>query len=492
MQITEQFILMHAPNANAAENGRKLSKKNSFSALGRTEDGNTYWADCAGSGKNPYHVSIDFSLNPEQPTCRCSCPSRQFPCKHALGLMFEILTDKEFTVSEMPADLAEKKAKQTAKAAKKEASDGESKPNKTKKTGAKNTAAQKKKLEKQLEGLDVAEKMTDELLTSGIASLAGSSTFSEKSMEKLAKDLGNYYLTGPQTSFERIALTVKKIQQDKDNAELYYADALRILVALRATIKKSREFLQNKLTVENYSAEDSVLYEALGGVWQLEDLHAIGAFRENAKLVQLSFDVSFDEAKKEYSERGFYLDFSNKDVVQTINMRPLKALKYIQADDSRFDLLEIPTLYQYPSASCPRVRWEKDAVIQSRPLTGEEQASLRTFASAGIADIVKTAKGQFKNTLLPKFMPALVPIGALGRVENTIVMEDSAGARLELRDRREDGAEHASVERLLSLPVIPEAGDALFGLVFYDETDKHICLHPYSVITANEIFRLQY
>lgn len=483
MQITEQFILIHAPNANAAENGRKLSKKNSFSALGRTEDGNTYWADCAGSGKNPYHVSIDFSLNPDQPTCRCSCPSRQFPCKHALGLMFEILTGKEFTVGEMPADLAEKKAKQEAKAAKKDADNGEAKPKKSKKA---NTAAQKKKLEKQLEGLDVAEKMTDELLTSGIASLAGSSA---QSMEKIAKELGNYYLTGPQTSFERIALTVRKIQQDKDNAELYYAEALRILVALRATIKKSREFLQNKLTVENYSAEDSVLYEALGGVWRLEDLHAVGAFRENAKLVQLSFDVSFDEAKKEYIERGFWLDITDGELVQTLNLRPAKALKYVKADDSCFELLEVPTLYQYPSASCPRVRWEG---FQSRPLTDDEQESLRTFASAGIAEIVKTAKGQFKNTLLPKFMPALVPIGTLGRVEDTIVVEDSTGARLELRDRREDGTEHASVERLLSLPVIPEAGDALFGLVFYDDADKHICFHPYSVITANEIFRVQY
>lgn len=480
--ITEQFILIHAPNAAAAENGRKLSKKNSFSAHGRTEDGNTYWANCAGSGKNPYHVSIDFSLNPDQPTCRCSCPSRQFPCKHALGLMFELLAGKEFAVGEMPADLAQKKAKQTAKAAKKDEGDA-AKPKKPKKT---NTAAQKKKLEKQLEGLDVAEKMTDELLSAGIASLAGSSA---QSMEKIAKELGNYYLTGPQTSFERIALTVRKIQQDKDNAELYYAEALRILVALRATIKKSREFLENKLTVENYSAEDSVLYEALGGVWRLEDLHAIGAFRENAKLVQLSFDVSFDEAKKEYSERGFWLDFSNQELVQTLNLRPAKALKYVKADDSCFELLEIPTLYQYPSASCPRVRWEG---FSSRPLHDEEKAALRQSASAGIAEIVKAAKGQFKNTLLPKFMPAIVPIGALGMVNDTIVVEDSAGARLELRDRREDGAEHASVEHLLSLPVAPETGDALFGVVFYDEADKHICLHPYSVITANEIIRLQY
>lgn len=109
MQITEQFILMQAPNSAAEKNGRKLSKEGNFGALGRTEDGNTYWGECAGSGSRPYRVSADFALNPEQPTYRCSCPSRQFPCKHALGLMFEILAGKAFAVGDMPADLAEKK-----------------------------------------------------------------------------------------------------------------------------------------------------------------------------------------------------------------------------------------------------------------------------------------------------------------------------------------------------------------------------------------------
>lgn len=485
MQMTEQFILIHAPNPAAAENGRKLSKKGSFGALGRTEDGNTYWGECAGSGSKPYRVSVDFALSPEQPTCRCSCPSRQFPCKHALGLMFEILSGKAFAVGDMPADLAEKKAKQEAKAAKKNEAGGEDGA-KTKKPRKTNTAAQKKKLEKQLEGLDVAEKMTDELLSAGISSLAGTSA---QSMDKIAKELGNYYLTGPQTSFERIALTVRKIQQDKDHAELYYAEALRILIALRATVKKSREFLQNKLEAEHYTAEDSVLYEALGGVWRLEDLQAIGAFRENAKLVQLSFDVSFDEAKKEYVERGFWLDISCGKLVQTLNLRPLKAVKYIKAEDSCFELLEIATLYQYPGDNCPRVRWES---FTSRPLTDVERGMLRTFASQGIADVIKTAKGQFKNTLLPKFMPALVPIASLGRAGDVSAVEDAAGTRLELRDRREDGESHACVRGLNALPVQPQTGDALFGLVFYDEADRHICLHPYSLITAEQVIRLQY
>ncbi len=53
MKLTEQMILMQAPNSAAAENGRKLSKKGSFSNHHKTEDSTLYWAECAGSGKSP-------------------------------------------------------------------------------------------------------------------------------------------------------------------------------------------------------------------------------------------------------------------------------------------------------------------------------------------------------------------------------------------------------------------------------------------------------
>ena len=35
-------------------------------------------------------------------------------------------------------------------------------------------------------------------------------------------------------------------------------------------------------------------------------------------------------------------------------------------------------------------------------------------------------------------------------------------------------------------------GTALFGLIFYDAQDHRICMHPYSIVTPDEIIRLQY
>jgi len=477
MKLTEQMILMQAPNAAAAENGRKLSQKESFSNHRKTADSTLYWAECAGSGKKPYQTSIDFSSPDGAPTCRCSCPSRQFPCKHALGLMFELLAEREFETAEVPANLAEKRAKQAARAAKKESGEAP-KPKKT------NTVAQKKKLRHQLEGLDQAERMVNDLLSAGVATLSGSSA---QSFEKLAKDLGNYYLTGPQTAFTRIALTVRQLQTRPEQASGLCAEALRILISLHATIKKSRDLLNRKLESGDYSAEDTVLYEALGGVWRLEELRANGSCRENARLVQLSFDVSLDEAKREYVERGFWLDLERGDLVRTLNYRPIKALKHVKAEDSCFELVEVPTLYEYPGELGPRVRWEG---CTTRPLSNPERRAVPAFAKEDIPAVVKRAKNQMKNTLLPKYIPALLPVGQIGTVGGDLVLEDRLGNRILLRDRREDGADHASAERLASLS-LPK-GSALFGLVFYDEADRRICLHPYSAATPEQIVRFQY
>ena len=478
MTLTEQTILLQAPNPAAAENGRKLWKKGSFSALHRTEDGTLYWAECAGSGKNPYQVSIDWT-DPTAPVCRCSCPSRQFPCKHALGLMFQQLAGGSFELAELPREIADKRAKQAARAAKKEA-EGPAKPKKP------NTAVQKKKLAKQLEGLDMAERMVDDLLTSGLGALAGASA---KTYDKLAKDLGSCYLTGPQTAFTRIALAVRTVQQDPEGAEGAYAEALRILVALRSTIKKAQTFLQNKLEAGSFSPEDSALFEALGGVWKLEDLGAIGSVREQVRLVQLSFDVAFDPAKKEYVERGWWIDLDSGSLFQTQNLRPMKALKHVKGEDSRFGALEVPTLYIYPGEGDRRVRWESAI---PRPLTAEEQAALPALAQPGLAAAVKQTKAAIKNTLAPKFLAVLVPVGALGKVGEDFVLEDPAGDRVVLRDRPEDGPDHASTARLAMLPEALPAGSALFGLMFYHEGDRSLCLHPYSVVTPEKIIRLLY
>ncbi|TWD81266.1 SWIM zinc finger protein [Kribbella amoyensis] len=77
---TEQVLAL-APDPAAAKAGQAQARVAKWSDAGRSE--HALWGYCQGSGKKPYQTMVDLS----GPAFRCSCPSRKFPCKHALGLM---------------------------------------------------------------------------------------------------------------------------------------------------------------------------------------------------------------------------------------------------------------------------------------------------------------------------------------------------------------------------------------------------------------------
>ncbi|HET7899959.1 MAG TPA: SWIM zinc finger family protein [Candidatus Nanopelagicales bacterium] len=88
-----------APDASSLSAGRRLATPSSWTGLGATSA--AVWGLCAGSGKNPYQTIVDL----DGPAFRCSCPSRKFPCKHALGLLLLWSADRVPDVAE-PADFA--------------------------------------------------------------------------------------------------------------------------------------------------------------------------------------------------------------------------------------------------------------------------------------------------------------------------------------------------------------------------------------------------
>ncbi|MET8299469.1 SWIM zinc finger family protein, partial [Streptomyces sp. NPDC005180] len=53
--------------------------------------GGAVWGLCKGSGSKPYQTIVDTT----GPAYKCSCPSRKFPCKHALGLLLLWAGDEE-------------------------------------------------------------------------------------------------------------------------------------------------------------------------------------------------------------------------------------------------------------------------------------------------------------------------------------------------------------------------------------------------------------
>src|SRR5215203_2327134 len=152
ISIDEGYVEGAAPNADAMKNGRGLVVKGKFLALHFDADETILFGQCQGSGKVPYQCSSDFA-RPGQPTHRCSCPSRQFPCKHCIGLMFAyVMKRPSFKTADIPADLAEKRDKLATRVEKKK--EDAAKPKVV------NKAALAKKIEAQLDGLDLLEKLT--------------------------------------------------------------------------------------------------------------------------------------------------------------------------------------------------------------------------------------------------------------------------------------------------------------------------------------------
>lgn len=100
--LSVEQVLGLAPDASAAKAGQSLGKANKWSRLGRADE--VVWGEIQGSGSTPYQVRVDVS----EPAFKCSCPSRKFPCKHALGLMLVLAENSgAVAVADQPAWVSE-------------------------------------------------------------------------------------------------------------------------------------------------------------------------------------------------------------------------------------------------------------------------------------------------------------------------------------------------------------------------------------------------
>ncbi|MFC5829285.1 SWIM zinc finger family protein [Nonomuraea insulae] len=74
-------VLALAPDTPSQKAAQGVAAPGKWSLRGTT--GTVLFGECKGSGAKPYLAAVDLT----EPAYRCSCPSRKFPCKHALGLL---------------------------------------------------------------------------------------------------------------------------------------------------------------------------------------------------------------------------------------------------------------------------------------------------------------------------------------------------------------------------------------------------------------------
>ncbi len=84
MKVDLKAIEALAPDQSSLKAAAGLMKPAKWSGAGISRDGRLIWAACAGSGANPYRVVADLA----DLGSKCTCPSRKFPCKHVLALLW--------------------------------------------------------------------------------------------------------------------------------------------------------------------------------------------------------------------------------------------------------------------------------------------------------------------------------------------------------------------------------------------------------------------
>jgi SWIM zinc finger len=103
-----------APDASSLQSATKLARAGGWRDCGSGGEPASVWGLCQGSGKTPYQACVDLS----EPAYRCSCPSRKFPCKHALALML-LWSGGEIKEADQPEWVREWHAGRSSRAARK-------------------------------------------------------------------------------------------------------------------------------------------------------------------------------------------------------------------------------------------------------------------------------------------------------------------------------------------------------------------------------------
>jgi hypothetical protein len=478
--IDEAYVDAAAPNSEAIKNGRGLVLKSKFAALSISEDETIIFGECLGSGKEPYRCSCDFARS-DKPTHRCSCPSRQFPCKHCLGLMYAYVQKKKFAVAAVPEDLQAKREKVQARAEKK-ATEAD-KPKQV------NLAALAKKIKAQLDGIDVLERLTNDLVRLGIGNMNAKLA---REMEEQGKQLGNAYLPGAQAALHNYTKLFagedgKFAEQSSTHRERIYSEALDQLSRLHALVKQGRAYLQRRLEDPELKPEtDSAIAAWLGHAWQLRELKEASLVEMNAELVQLAFNSHDDIARGEYVDTGVWMVLGNGRICLTQNFRPYRAAKFIKSDDSYFQVAQIKDLCIYPGDVNPRVRWDG---MMSRSLEPRDLETIRSHGQSDLGTVIKHVKSHLKGPLADKQPIYALNFKRLGRVGEALVTEDAKGERLVMTDAGM-AEEPPSCHLLSLLPKESFEGNTLVARFRHDLDTRKLQIKPLSIVTRAGIIRL--
>ncbi|MCP1376324.1 SWIM zinc finger family protein [Dyella lutea] len=99
MTLSLDVVQALAPDQGSLVAAGKLLQPKHWLRVARAAGLPVIWGECQGSGAHPYRVIADVADH----GYKCTCPSRKFPCKHSLALMWQYAESAErFGQAEVP------------------------------------------------------------------------------------------------------------------------------------------------------------------------------------------------------------------------------------------------------------------------------------------------------------------------------------------------------------------------------------------------------
>ena len=98
MSLTRERIESLAPDQASLAAALKLAKPTTWPVLAANADASVLWGECQGSGSTPYRVVV----SPDDTGYKCTCPSRKFPCKHVLAVLWLLIDKPDRFATEAP------------------------------------------------------------------------------------------------------------------------------------------------------------------------------------------------------------------------------------------------------------------------------------------------------------------------------------------------------------------------------------------------------
>ena len=176
MELTTESVLALAPDDSSVKAARGLVAPGKWPTLGF--DDAVVWGECKGSGAKPYQVEVELS----GPTFKCSCPSRKFPCKHALALLLlRLAHEASFSRGEAPDWVKEWLDSRQKRAARQEEKKEKGQP-------ADPAAAARReasRLRRMAAGLDDLERWMCDIVRHGLDQLENDSRWAEETAARM-------------------------------------------------------------------------------------------------------------------------------------------------------------------------------------------------------------------------------------------------------------------------------------------------------------------